>query len=68
MVQMTLGDLADRTALPVMSDEHWAAMCHAMETIAGSTLMEFDNALVWAQWCRRTAADALTTSKKRDHA
>ena len=63
MVQLPLGDLAAVGPVPKMTADRWATMCLAMEAIAASTLLEFDNSLVWAQWCRREAAKAIASSK-----
>jgi hypothetical protein len=36
-----------------------SAMHEALLAIAGSTLLEFPDALRWAQWCRMLAANAV---------
>lgn len=64
MMQMTLGDFAAVGPVPKMTENNWTTMCVAMESIAASTLMEFDNALLWAQWCRRAASTAIAASKR----
>lgn len=65
MTQLTLGDLAAHALLPELTDESSLAMFRAMEAVAGSTLLEFDSALAWGQWCRRTASAAIAAARRR---
>ncbi len=65
MTQLTFGDMAACTPLPELTDDRWFELVRAVESIAVSTLLEFDNALAWGQWCRRTAARAMADAKRQ---
>jgi len=64
MTQLTFGDLAAKNPLPDAGDQ-WLDVFRALEAIAASTLLEFDSALAWGQWCRRMAADAITKCRSK---
>ena len=65
MTQLTLGDIGSTKGIPTGVHDDSVALYQALETIAGSTILEFDDALHWAQWCRRMATDAITQAKIR---
>jgi hypothetical protein len=54
--------------VPEMSDEGFCALYRSMTAIAASTLLEFETALAWGQWCRRTAAQCIAETKGADYA
>ena len=47
------------------SGEAACLMHRALEAIAGSTLLEFEDAVKWGQWCRVTAAGAIRDASRR---
>ena len=60
MAQLTLTEVVDPA--PELDGEMASSLYRAMQAIAGSTLLEFEGALAWGQWCRRTAAEAIRGS------
>jgi hypothetical protein len=61
MTQLMLAKICDDTPNE-FGGEPCRSMHRALHAIAASTLLEFNNALTWGQWCRVTAAAGLRQS------
>ena len=65
MTQLELADFAASTPLPADIGGKAQGLFAALESIAASTLLEFESPLRWGQWCRRQAAAACRRMAER---
>jgi hypothetical protein len=65
MTQLMLAEICD-DGPDEFGNEQSRSMHRALHAIAASTLLEFDSALDWGQWCRVTAAAGIAPAAMHD--